>query len=319
MKKIKFKLFFSLVLFILFSFASGAKAELIFSESFEDNNWSSRGWYDGTDSTGVHSGGYLGNALRWIWNSDATQPTGFSTIRNSFNQTDELFIEYYIKFDANWRGSGLNYHPHMIHLLSTDDGVWQGLSRTNNSIYLEAITNTSSPYDIVPTIAAQDYLRTNASFGTPPNNLVAITETRSAYHCNTPAYLSGASGTCYNDGGGWYSANSWKAPEIIIPKDQWVKVEAYFKKNTFGGGVANFDGLMQMWINDELAIDKNTVLYAANYYNDTAWDKIILAPWIGDGSPIAQEMWLDEFKIYDSLSSGADVIAPSAPTGLNIL
>lgn len=312
-------LFCALAMLFLYLPFSDARADLIFSESFEDNNWSTRGWYDGTDSVGVQSGGHIGNALRWSWSSGASQPTGFSTIRNSFAQTDELFIEYYIKFDSGWRGSGLNYHPHMIHLLSTDDGIWQGLSRTNNSIYLEAITDTGSPYNIVPTIATQDYLRTNTSFGMPPNNLVAITETRSAYHCNTPASLSGATGVCYNDGGGWYSANMWDSPEIIIDRDQWTKVEAYFRKNTFGGGVANFDGLMRMWINDELAIDANTVLYAANAYSGTRWDKIVLAPWIGDGSPIDQSMWLDEFKIYDSLLGGADTTPPSFPSGLNVL
>lgn len=319
MKKNKFKINFLLIFVFLFLIFSNAKADLIFSESFENNNWSARGWYDGTDSVGVQSGGHVGNALRWNWGDGATQPTGFSTIRNSFTQTDELFIEYYMKFDNGWRGSGLTYHPHMIHLQSVDDDIWQGLSRANNSIYLEAISEINSPYNIIPIIATQDFYRVNTTYGTPPNDLTATTETRSAYHCNTPASLSGATGICYNDGGGWYSANMWSSPEIIIPKDQWVKVEAYFKKNTFGGGVANFDGTMQMWINDELAIDKSTVLYATNYYNTTQWDKIILAPWIGDGSPIAQSMWLDEFKIYDSLPSGGDTNPPSAPIGLNVL
>lgn len=319
MKKIKLNLLLLSIFIFLFLIFSNAKADLIFSESFENNNWSSRNWYDGTDSTGVQSGGYIGNALRWSWGSSATQPTGFSTIRNSFAQTDELFIEYYMKFDNGWRGSGLNYHPHMIHIQSTDDDIWQGLSRANNSIYLEAISETSSPYDIVPVIATQDFYRVNTTYGTPPNNLTTTTETRSAYHCNTPASLSGATGVCYNDGGGWYSANMWSSSEIMIPKDQWVKFGAYFKKNTFGGGVANFDGIMRMWINDELAIDKSTVLYATNYYNATEWDKIILAPWIGDGSPIVQTMWLDEFKIYDNLIVGGDTIAPNSPTGLNVL
>jgi hypothetical protein len=279
---------------------------LIFYESFSDNSWTARGWYDGTDSTGSTAGGYIGNGLRWAWSSSATKPTGFSTIRKQFTSQDKILVEYYTKFDTGWEGSGLSYHPHMIHLMSTDDTAYQSLSAAHNNLYLEAISDTSSPYTIRPMFGGQDTYRVNTGVGTVPNNLVGITEIRSAFSCNTPYTLTGAtSGGCDNLGGGiYYSATSWRAQNVTIPMNEWVRVRYYIKKNTFTNNVANFDGIIRVWIGDTLAIEDTAMMYAANAHADTEWDKIVFAPYIGNGSPKNQTMWIDELKVYDGYSTG---------------
>ncbi|KKS35588.1 MAG: hypothetical protein UU98_C0031G0018, partial [Parcubacteria group bacterium GW2011_GWD2_42_14] len=58
------------------------------------------------------------------------------------------------------------------------------------------------------------------------------------------------------------------------------------------------------------------------------WAQFVLAPWIGDGSPIAQTMWLDQLTVSTSGSgtgttppppSGGDTIPPAVPTGLSVM
>ncbi len=275
------------------------KENLLFSESFENNTWSARGWYDGTNSTGVASGGYAGSALRWEWGSGATRPTGFSVIRKKIPVTDEFLLEYYVKHETGWRGSSRNYHPHLIHVLSSDDTEYQGLSQSNSGLYFESWASTTFPYRNYPVVAHQDMLRVNISEGSVPNNLVAVTENRSATQCNTPYALSGASsGACYFDGVGYYSANTWLADGAEIPANAWTKITAYIKRNTFTNGVANFDGIMKLWVNDTLALNKTSVLYASGANVGAVWDKLALAPWIGDGSPVTQAMWLDELQLW---------------------
>lgn len=271
------------------------KGVQLFSEPFEDDSWATRSWYDGTTSTGSTTGGYSGNALKWEWANSATQPTGFTTIRNNLSQaTDEFLVEYYVKYDTGWQGSGQTYHPHLMHILSSDDTAYQGFAASNSNLYFESIANTASPYTNYPVFAHQDLVRAVSA----ENDLTGVTETRSANNCDTPYALTGAtSGTCY-DSGGWYSANTWNPKTVAIPDNAWTKITAHIKMNTFSNGVGNFDGIIKLWVNDSLAIESNNVLYAAGAYEGSTWDKIALAPWIGDGSPIPQSMWLDELNVW---------------------
>lgn len=278
------------------------KGTRIFYEGFEDNSWTSRDWYDdgSAGNTLTASGGQTGNALTWAWAEDATAPTSWATMRKPFPASasaSEFIIEYYVYLATGWQGSGAAYHPHLIHLLSTADGAWQGTSSTYSSLYFEL--NGSYLRTL-----HQDELRVNTSNGAVPNNLVEVIETRSANHCNTPYTLSGAdAGDCYAHSENYASYNIWEADTLAIPANTWTKITAHVKRNTFTNGVGNFDGIMRVWVGDELAIDSDTVLYAAGAYQTTAWDKVVLAPYIGDGSPSDQTMRLDELSIYEVAGS----------------
>ncbi len=287
------------------------KGALVMSESFENNNWSARGWYDGTNSTGTTAGGYQGNALNWTWVTGNTNPTGFSTIRRILAQSfDEFIIEYYVKHGTGWVGSGVNYHPHLIHIVSTEDWAVNGygpMAGNHSNLYFESLVNGGVNY---PQIAHQDRERAVSS----RSDLTGVTETRSANDCDTPRALSGAtSGTCYSSGGGWYSANTWRSSTVNIPAGEWVKITSHVKKNTFTAGIGNFDGILRVWVNDALAIESTSVMYAAGTYADTEWNKIALAPYMqpGNGSPANQTMWLDELSVWTVTGgSGSSEVLP---------
>ena len=51
-------------------------------------------------------------------------------------------------------------------------------------------------------------------------------------------------------------------------------------------------------------------------YVDVVDDKVVLAPWMGTGSPKAQAMWIDELKIYDGYTGGS---APPVTNGTRLL
>ena len=285
-----------------------AKGSVLFTESFEDDSWSARGWWDGGASGGnavVNSGGQSGNALTWTWAEDGDVPTGWEAMRNRLaSSASEFLIEYYVRLETGWQGSGLDWQPLIIHLMSTVDGDYAGLAHANSGLYFEV----SGSY---PRTGHQDNLRVNTSNGTVPNDLRAVTETRSANHCNTPYSLSGADTyDCFAIGEDYYSANWWVSDTVSIPAGTWTKITAHVKRNTFTGGVGNFDGIMRLWVGDQLAISSDTVLYAAGAYQSTAWDKIVLAPYIGDGSPALQTMRLDELAVYE-VANGSPPITPN--------
>ncbi|MBD1399343.1 hypothetical protein [Pelovirga terrestris] len=290
------------------------KGDLLLTENFQDNNWSSRGWYDATDSTGVTSGGYSGNALRWDWMAGATKPTGFSTIRRIMAEpVEEFILEYYVKYDSGWRGSGLAYHPHTLHMVSSEDTIYQGGANSNSALYFSQVSGTSAPYAIQPRFGHQDSMRVNTSFGTPRNDLTSTTEDRSANLCNTPLAAAGADyGDCYSMGGGaYYSFSGWRSPSVVVPNDQWVKLTYYVKSNTVANGTANYDGIVKVWVNEALAISNESALLVAGGYGGATWDKFMMAPYIGNGSPVNQTMWLDEMRVWRVAEGSAGVVAPT--------
>jgi hypothetical protein len=267
----------------------------LFQENFDNNSFSSRSWYDNTTHGTVVSGGQSGNCLQWAWAQGATQPTNGGSMRKKFTPTDSLYVSFYVKFQSGWRGSQQAYHPHMILIPSDLDSDYTPLANNYLNTYVEFVADTGSPYTIRPLLALQDEMRVNTSNGTLPRNLTAITENRSVAYCNTPV-PAGATGTCYADNP-YYSANTWKASTSSVSTNSWHHVEVYFKMNTISGGKGQSNGIMQEWIDGSQVINHSDVLYRTNQDATKKWAQFVLAPWIGDGSPIAQTMWLDELTV----------------------
>jgi hypothetical protein len=269
-----------------------SQIDSIFSESFEDGSFASRGWYDNTTHGTIVAGGQTGNCLQWAWAQSGTTPTNGGAMRRLFTPTESLFVEFYVKFSSSWQGSQQTYHPHVMMFPSNLDDDYAPLARNYLNTYVEFVSDIGSPYTVRPSMAVQDQLRVNTTYGTPPNNLTSITENRSVAHCNTPA-PTGATGICYPDNP-YYSANLWKDASTSVSLNTWHKVQVYFRMNTVVNGIGQYNGIMQQWIDDVQIIDRTDLLYRTGQDATKMWSQFVLAPWIGDGSPIAQTMWLDE-------------------------
>lgn len=284
--------------------STSTAGQLIFQESFENNSYASRGWYDNTNQGTIVSGGQSGNCLQWAWASGQTNPTNGGSSRYKFtNATDTIYMTYYIKFMSGWRGSQQTFHPHLIYLLSDLDlanlGDYPPLANNYLNTYIEFLSDVGGSYGIHPQIALQDERRVNTSNGTPPNDLRAVTENRSVNRCNTPLYAGVTSGDCYADNP-YYSSNTWRS-SATVSTNVWHKVETYLKMNTVSAGKGQNDGIMQVWVDGALVLDQSNVLYRTAQDSTKKWKGLILAPYIGSGAPIAETMWLDELKIYDGL------------------
>jgi hypothetical protein len=296
-----------------------ASSAVLFTENFEDANFATRGWYDNTGHGTIVSGGKSGNCLQWAWASGQTTPTNGAALRKKFTATESLYVSFYVKFQSTWRGSQKAYHPHMIYVPSNLDDDYCGLSSNYLNTYIEAVSDIGGSYAIRPTIAIQDNLRVNATCsGNPPCDLTATTENRSVAYCN--GCKGGAdcgTGICYNDGS-WYSSNAWQTASNSIPKDQWVRVETYFRMNTVSANIGQADGIMKLWIDGVNVIDHANIVYRTNQDATKKWSQFVFAPYIGDGSPIAQTMWVDELTV-GTANPYTGNSAPNPPTGLRVV
>jgi len=312
MQKQNLKIIFLLAAFLMLPHF--ADATTLFSESFENSNFSARGWYDNSTQGTIAAGGQSGNCLQWAWAQGATLPTNVGgTTRMKFTPTDKLYVSFYVKFQTGWRGSQMLYHPHMFNILSDLDGDWAPPGDSYLDTYIEFLSDVGSPYAIRPQLSLQDELRTNASYGTPPVDISALTENRSVNYCN--GYKAGADSgidkTCYLNGSNWYSATTWRNTGASLSTNAWHHVEVYFAMNSISANIAQPDGIMQEWVDGTLVINHPNIIYRTNQDATKKWAQFVLGAYIGSpGAPIAETMWLDELNVYDSLPS-ADTTPPT--------
>jgi len=273
---------------------------LLFEEDFENSSIASRGWYDNTNvllSTTEHIPGSVSSA-QYHFLAGATTATTGGAQRHKFTPSNSFYLSYYVKYSTNWVGSGKAYHPHEFSTLSTLDGDYDGPSQNFLDVYVEENYQNGGR----PRLAVQDNKSVNYSYGALPNNLIGVTENRSVGGCNGVVEANIFS-ECFNFGTYWYNDIQVTGPVVFQPnpgagyKSNWNFVEAYFQLNTIVNGIGQANGVMQYWFNGTLIIDRHDILFRTGAHPTLQFNQFLIAPYIGDGSPVDQSMWIDNLRI----------------------
>ena len=126
---------FLVMLFCTCIVLQGLSQNILIYEDFETGDFSSKGWYDGFDDQrtdaeakfGTYS--YEGRFLQGATTSGAG--------RHLFTPTERLYMSYWVKYSANYVGSGVAYHPHEWNVLTNQDWEYQGPADTYLTLYVE--------------------------------------------------------------------------------------------------------------------------------------------------------------------------------------
>lgn len=271
---------------------------VLVSEGFEDASVSGRGWYDNTSpvvSTSQHHSG--AGALELTWQTGATVPVRGGAIRHKFTPTDRVYLRYWVKYSSNFVGSGHSYHPHEFHFMTdAETNDYLGPSATHLTTYVEHNYQNGG----IPQLSMTDALNIDA---TRLNvDLTNVTEQRASAGCNGSA--DGYPIDCYQLGGQWRNEKIWWAPRVAFEpapgpgyKGDWNMVEAYFQLNSVANGKAQKDGVAQYWFNGQLLIDHHDIIFRTAAHPQMKFNVFLIAAYIGDGSPVAQSMWVDDLLI----------------------
>lgn len=307
-----------LLLFPVISFGA-----MLFQEDFEDTNFASRGWYDNTNlqlsSTEHISGSTRAAEFRFLLN--ATTPTSGGAIRKKFQDTDEVYVRYYVKYSSNWTGSNRTYHPHEFLILTNLEGDYAGPAYTHLTAYIEQNEG-------IPLLALQDGM--NIDLTKLNQDLTNITESRAIGGCNGVPSIEVASWIdCYSVGGGTYwNGKEWRAggspgstggtvyfQDTSGPyyKNNWHRVEAYFKLNSVSNGKGVADGIIRYWYDGSLIIERTNIIMRTGQYPNMKFNQFLIAPWIGDGSPVDQTMWVDNLRVETARPQSSSSI-PNQPS-----
>lgn len=292
--------------------ATPPPAGLLFQEPFDNANVAARGWYDNTSpaiSTTEHAAGSPA-ALQFSWGAGATTPASGGAMRHKFAATSSVYISADVKYSANWVGSGQDYHPHEFHILSNLDDDWTGPSDAFLTTYMEHNYQNGGR----PKLATQDNRSINTTNGALPNNLVNTTEVRSVSGCNGVSEAN-VQTECFSfsTASGYYNLKGVFGPTITTWRGAWNHVEAYFQMNSIAGGKAVGDGVMQYWFNGQLVIDRHDIVFRTGAHPTLQFAQFGIAPYIGDGSPVVQSMWIDNLVVATARSGGPAIPPPVDP------
>jgi hypothetical protein len=266
----------------------------LFRETFDDGHLSARGWYDNTKPIISTREAISGSSLEFRYPKGAIKPIAGSAMRKKFEPTETLYLSYWVKYSANWVGSGKRYHPHEFYLLTNKDDAWSGLANSSLTTYIEQTGG-------VPLVGIQD--TKNVDQKRINQNLTAITEWRSVAGCNGSSDGLG-NGNCYQWGNAHRNEKKWKAHHAYFTdspgpyyKSDWHRVEVYLQLNSIENGRAVADGIVQYWFDGEPVLDYPNVVFRTGKHPDMGFNQLIIGPYIGDGSPVDQTVWFDDVVV----------------------
>jgi hypothetical protein len=297
---------------------------ILFQEGFDDTNLAARAWYDTSGvplSTAERFAG--ASAFECRYAVGATGCTGGHPGRHRFQDTDSVYIAFYIKYSSNWVGSGKPYHPHMFYFLTNQDAAYAGPAYNYLTAYVEENGGR-------PLLAIQD--GRNIDQSRIGQDLTAVTELRSVAGCNGDSDGYG-NGECYRSGTVYWNSKKWYAGAVFFDstagspryKSDWHLVEAFFKLNTIVNGKAAKDGVVRYWYDGAPVIDHANVVLRTGAHPKMNFNQLLIAPYIGDGSPADQRFWVDNLMVATSRPSppppapSSSSTAPAAPTNLRIV
>src|SRR5688572_27712598 len=114
-------------------------ADILFSESFEDGDLTKRNWYDGTTFRIVGDARAGKGCIEYEWRDGDTRGGGSSGARRLFEATDEVWLRFYLKLSKDWGWSRRSYHPHLLHLLTTENSKFHGPAASHLTLYIEPV------------------------------------------------------------------------------------------------------------------------------------------------------------------------------------
>lgn len=281
---------------------------VLMQEFFNDNALADRGWYDGgaTNQKVVYDAERLSNVLEIVYQNGATIPEG-GPIRHLFDETDTLHFKYHIKYSENWSWTGVDYGPHEFYFLTNADHDWKGPAYSHLTFYVEMVNGS-------PTLGIQDGM--NVDTNHINEDLTNITENRAAAGCN--GNTDGYSTICYGGGSGgdWYNGKKLRPEISAIDNNRWYEVSVFVKLNSIVGGKGASDGQLKYWLDGQLLLSLDNILFRTGAQPDLKFKHLLFAPYFHNGVPQGQKFWIDEIVIGTD-AGGTDV--PSSPSGLTVV
>ncbi|MBN2289872.1 MAG: hypothetical protein JXQ83_11110 [Candidatus Glassbacteria bacterium] len=272
-----------------------AGPEVLFQESFEDTCWVARGWYDGagmriTDREHIPGSGH---SCVWHWAGAGDIGPEGKGARVLFTPVESVTLSFHLKHSDNWAWTGVNWHPHELHFMTTENGPFDGPAFSHLTFYVEVVNGR-------PRLAIQD--GQNIDQDRVGENLVGATENRAVAGGNGDS--DGYGEHFYKNGPVYWNGKHWETDQVYFSdepgpycKADWHQVKAHFRLNSVADGKGVCDGVLQYWYDGKLVMDYRDVMFRTGRHPEMKINQFLMLPYFGPGVPHEQWIWIDELTI----------------------
>jgi hypothetical protein len=240
-------------------------AKVLFSESFDDADLLQRGWYDNNKFAISDLKPQAGKGcIEYTWKANTTTPANNGGMRHLFEPTESVYLRFHIRLSPDWGWTGRDYHPHLIHFMTTENQKFWGPAASHLTLYIE-------PQNGKLRLATQDIQNKNAP------------------HSLTQGELKGG-----------YNGQMFDSKEKLFRDDQWHTVEAFFQLNSLDktADKPKTDGIVRGWFDGKLVIERTDVVLRSTDFPNMKFNQFLLTPYFGPGLlPHAQSLWIDELVV----------------------
>jgi hypothetical protein len=282
-------------------------------ESFDDSNFPTRGWYGVGAATIVAQTAPDGGAgaFQCAFISGATACTNGTPGRHLFTATETLYIRSWVRFGPGWSGSGSNTtFPVVFNVLTDADSMYIGPGSTVLTIEANIVANrvqlgVHDGANVNPACVLWDDGGFSGCGGNP--STYVFTESRSVAACNgfvgaLHLHHCELFGTEYFSGRSWMPPTPWFT-DAAGPRyeSDWHLFESYFQMNTVQAGIGVPDGKLRAWLDGQRVLTVDQVLFRTGARPNIKFNQFLVVGYIGNGSPAAQEYYLDELVVGTGL------------------
>ena len=261
---------------------TAAPKDILFGEDFDDSDLPARHWYDGEKFRIVPQAFMGQGCIEYEWLAPDSPAVGSSPVRHRFDPADEVYVRFYLRLSKGWGWTGRNYHPHLIHILTTENAAFAGPAATHLTLYIE-------PCDGKLRLAAQDI------------------QNKDMPHGLTQGPLKGG-----------FNGRFYDSAEAPFDDDRWHCIEAQFKLNSLDlkNDRPNRDGIVRGWFDGRLVVEANDVIVRSTDFPAMKLNQLLLAPYFGPRLlPHRQTLWIDALSVGTARIGPAREQPKPAPPG----